>query len=290
VAATEAFVGVGRSRLYVRSIGRGRPLVVLHGGPDFDHEYLLPEFDALAEDLRVVLYDARGRGRSFRGEGPDDVSLASELDDLEAVRAWIGAERIAVLGHSFGGLLAAAYAVHHPERVSHLILYHTAPLSRAGRLALSAELAARTSPEAAARMAEIAADPAYQAGDIALEAERYRLHFGRTVRDPAVLDEIVGRLRRAFSPASIVAARAIEDRLYAETWDRPEFDLLPALRRLPVPVLVVHGEADFVPPSVPREIADAIPGSRLDVLPTSHFSYVERPTEVMTLIRAFLAS
>jgi proline iminopeptidase len=288
--AQETSLDVGRARLFVRSIGHGPPLVVVHGGPDFDHEYLLPEFDGLARDVRVVFYDQRGRGRSFHGEGPDDVSLAGELDDMEAVCAWTDAERVAVLGHSFGGLLASAFAARRPERVSHLILFHTAPVSHAGRLALDVELAARTTAEMAARMAQIAADPVYQAGDVALDAERYRLHFGRTVRDPAVLEEIVGRLRRAFTPASIVAARSIEDRLYAETWDLAGFDLLPALSQLTVPVLIVHGEDDFVPAGIPREIADAIPRSRFEVLPTSHFSYIERPAQVTALILDFLAS
>jgi proline iminopeptidase len=274
----------------VRSIGAGPPLVVLHGGPDFDHEYLLPEFDHLVGDHRVVLYDQRGRGRSFHGEGPDDITLDGEMADLDAVRAWTGAPAVALLGHSFGGLLASEYATRRPEHVTHLILFHSAPVSRAGRLALSAELAARTTPEMADRMAAIGAEPAYQAGDLALEAERYRLHFARTVRDPAVLDDVVGRLRRAFTPAAIVAARAIEDRLYANTWDRPDYDLLPALRRLATPTLVVHGEDDFVPLAIAREIADAIPRARLEILPTSHFSYVERPAEVGALISGFLAT
>lgn len=269
-------------------MGGGAPLIVLHGGPDFDHEYLLPEADGWADVARVVLYDQRGRGRSFHGEGPDDVSLESEMRDLDAVRAWAGAERFALLGHSFGGLLAAEYAIRYPQRVSRLILLNTAPVSHAGRQGLSAELAARLTPEQAQRMATIAADPRYLAGDIGLEAERYRLHFGRTVRDPEVLAEVVGRLRRAFTPASIVAARAIEDRLYEETWLRQDYDLLPALRRLTIPALVVHGEDDFVPPDIPHEIAAAIPGARLEVLPTSHFSFVERPHEVRALLGGFL--
>jgi len=138
-------------------------------------------------------------------------------------------------------------------------------------------------------MAAIGADAGYLAGDVALEAERYRLHFGRTVRDPAVLGEVVRRLRGAFTPESIVAARAIEARLYDDTWNRPAYDLLPALRRLEVPTLVVHAEHDFVPRSVSEEIAETIPGARFEVIPTSHFSFVEQPDHVRDLLAAFLA-
>jgi proline iminopeptidase len=109
--------------LFLREVGAGRPILVLHGGPDFDHTYLRPELDVLAGSFRLVFYDQRGRGRSGNG----DVSLVSELADADAVRAEAGAERVAVLGHSWGGLLAAEYAVRHPERVSHLILLNTSP-------------------------------------------------------------------------------------------------------------------------------------------------------------------
>ena len=78
--------------------------------------------------------------------------------------------------------------------------------------------------------------------------------------------------------------------MYAETWDRPDYDLLPALRRLAMPVLVVHAEDDFVPFAIAREIAGAIPRARLEIVPTSHFSYVERPVETGRLVERFLAA
>ena len=285
---TEAFLPVGDSRLFIRAAGEGPVVVVLHGGPDFDHEYLLPELGDLPGH-RVVLYDQRGRGRSWSGEGPDQVTLSSEMDDLDAIVGRTSVQRVALLGHSFGGLLAAEYATRRPDRLSQLILLHSGPVSRAGRAALTAEITARTTPETASRMATIVADPAYLAGDIALEAERYRLHFARTIRDRRVLDEVVGRLRRAFTPAGIVAARAIENRLYQETWERPDYDLLPALRRLRIPALVVHATEDFVPGWIATELAEAIPGARLATVEASHFSFVERPAEVRSIIGSFLA-
>ena len=63
----EQFVGTGSARLYVRDVGHGLPIIVVHGGPDFDHEYLLPEMDQLARSFHLVYYDQRGRGRSFSG-------------------------------------------------------------------------------------------------------------------------------------------------------------------------------------------------------------------------------
>ena len=129
-APRESYIPVENAELYCRELGQGQPIVVLHGGPDFDHRYLLPEMDRLSGSFRLIYYDQRGRGQSARNVQPEDVSMRSEVEDLEALRQHLRLESTAVLGHSWGGLLALEYAIRHPDRVSHLILMNTAPVSR----------------------------------------------------------------------------------------------------------------------------------------------------------------
>ena len=88
--------------------------------------------DRLSDSFRLIYYDQRGRGKSAAHVQPEDVSLASEMQDVESVRAFFRLESAVVLGHSFGGLLAMEYALRHPDRVSHLILMNTAPASYDG--------------------------------------------------------------------------------------------------------------------------------------------------------------
>ena len=281
----------GPARLYIRDVGHGVPIVVVHGGPDFDHEYLLPEMDGLAGSFHLVYYDQRGRGRSFSGEQPDDITMATEVDDLDHVREWFGFESMALLGHSWGGLLAMEYAIRHPERVSHLILMNSAPASRTDALAFRDELARRRSPAQSDRMIELRSDPTFRAGDIDTDTEYFRIHFGTALRNLDHLEAVLRRLRSAFTEDGIVAARAIEDRLYEETWSRDDYDLIPALRRLDIPTLLIHGDADFVPIDVIRRIADAIPGSHLLVLPDcGHFAYLEQPDQTRSSVTAFLTT
>ena len=128
--ARTGLLTAGNARLHFRDIGAGPSIVVLHGGPDFDYDYLLPELDRLAERFRVIYYDQRGRGRSAGGVRPDEVTVESEMDDLEHVRRHFGLEWMAVLGHSWGGVLAMEYASRHPDRLTHLILMNTAPASQ----------------------------------------------------------------------------------------------------------------------------------------------------------------
>jgi proline iminopeptidase len=278
-------------RLYVREVGVGPPVVVVHGGPDFDHMYLVPELDRLAASFHVVYYDQRGRGRSLLEGATVDVTMATEVDDLERLRSWLGLESMALLGHSWGGLLAMTYAVGHPDRVSHLVLMNTAPASYVDVAGLRAELARRRSAAQTARMTELRSSSAFAAGDIATEAEYYRIHYGTTLRDVDLLDTVVGRLRAAFTPESVLTAREIEDRLYEDTWARPDYDLLPALAQVDAPALVLHGDDDFVPLDVVRRIVDALPRAQLVVVPdTGHFSYLEQTDRVITTITDFLAN
>src|SRR4030095_12915475 len=127
----EGYAPVSGAELYFREVGRGSPIVILHGGPDFNHNYLLPDMDRLADAFRLIYYDQRGRGKSSPGVAPEDVTIESEIDDLDRLRQYFGLNAISVLGHSWGGLLAMEYATRHSDRVSHLILLSTAPASHA---------------------------------------------------------------------------------------------------------------------------------------------------------------
>src|SRR4051812_48046156 len=116
----------GRARLFVREIGTGDVIVVVHGGPDFDQSYLSPDLDRLSDMFRLVYYDQRGRGRSSAGVSAADVTIASEVQDLDTVRRSLGLERVVVLGHSWGGLIAMEYAIRFPRHVSALVLMNCA--------------------------------------------------------------------------------------------------------------------------------------------------------------------
>jgi pimeloyl-ACP methyl ester carboxylesterase len=76
--AHESRVPVQGAGLYCREVGQGVPMIVLHGGPDFDLSYLLPELDGLSDKFHLIYYDQRGRGRSADDVKPEDVTLESE--------------------------------------------------------------------------------------------------------------------------------------------------------------------------------------------------------------------
>ncbi|MET0740521.1 MAG: alpha/beta hydrolase [Candidatus Nanopelagicales bacterium] len=280
--AHTGLVSASNARLHVRDIGSGPPIVVLHGGPDFDSDYLVPELDCLAERFRLIYYDGRGRGRSADGVQPDDVTVASEMDDLEHLRRHFGLESWAVLGHSWGAVLAMEYASRHPDRLTHLILMNAAPASHEDMQAWRRHLRSIRPPGDVERMEAIAATAEFRAGDLEAESEYYRIHYRPAVCAPELLDQLVPRLRTNFSRERVLLARAIEHRLYEQTWSFPGYDLLPRQRHVVVPTLVIHGEQDFVPVDMATRTAEAFPRARLVVVPhCGHFAYLEAPDAVL---------
>ena len=264
--------------------------MVLHGGPDFDHTYLLPELDRLADAMRLVYYDQRGRGRSAPGVAPADVTMESEVADVDTVRQALGLEEVAVLGHSWGGVLAMEYAARHPDHVSHLILMNTAPASREDSIEFRDWLEAHRPRADAEEMEAVRTSEAYERGDRDAEVRYYRAHFRMAIGDHTQLERVVGRLRAHFTSETVLLARAIEQRLYDETWGVERYDPVARLRPHRVPTLVVHGDRDFVPVALAERIAGRLPLATLVVVPEcGHFAYLERPEAVRTNVAQLLA-
>ena len=215
--------------------------------------------------------------------------MATEVDDLDRASRRIRIDRSsrALVGRIAGD------GVRGPSSRTRVApcLDEQRAASHADAVTLRAELMRRKSPAQRARMDELRSDPRFQAGDVDTEAEYYRIHFGTTLRNPDHLDAVIGRLRKAFTEDGIVVARAIEDRLYEDTWTREKYDLIPALRRLDIPTLIIWGDDEFVPKDVIDHIADAISGSHLVVLPNcGHFAYLEQPDETRRVISEFMNS
>ena len=284
----EERVPVEGASLYARDVGRGQPIVVLHGGPDFDHTYLLPDLDRLSDAFRLIYYDQRGRGRSGDGVKPEDVTLASDLADLDRVREHFHLASAAVLGHSWGTVLALDYAIRHPERVSHLILMNPAPASAADYRRFRQERLEALGPDLA-RLRAAAATDGYKAGDPDAVAAYYRIHFKAALRRPKDYERLMARMRPSFTTAeAVLKARHVEDRLMADTWSSDGYDVLPRLRHLKIPTLVIYGDHDFIPSFVAEHISQAVPNARLVTMKEcGHFAYLECPGPVRKEIDAF---
>ena len=283
------YIEVNGARLFVdvdgaRSVPSGtamaeRPvLFVLHGGPGCDHSYFKPWLDALTDVAQLVYVDHRGNGRSER-TGPATYTMAQMADDLEALRQLLGYERIQVLGHSFGGMVALTYATRYPGSLEALIPATTAA---------SYEFRAQAWEIAAARATPLQMEmlPRLFDGVIATEAEHDEwwraclpLYFHRA--DDTICSEMLGREHAQLEVVNYMMASQI-----------PGYDLASQLPAVSAPTLVVSGRHDWVTPVSQGEvIASGIPGARLEVFEDSgHFPFIEEQDRFLQVIADFIVS
>src|SRR5512140_1439925 len=126
--AVMTMIAVRDVSLYVEVVGRGYPLLVMHGGPGGDHCTML-DLRKGADELKLVFYDHRCNGRST-GAPVSSMTWENLTADADALREKLGFEKWAVLGHSFGGYVALEYALRYPDRLSHLVLLDSGGDSR----------------------------------------------------------------------------------------------------------------------------------------------------------------
>jgi len=275
----KTFAAPGATIYYeVRGGGSGTPLFLANGGPGFDHAYLHISdiWDRIAESRPVVFWDQRGNGRSGPLKPSQSCTLADQIADLEALRAHLGYEKIDLLGHSWGGYLAMAYAARHPERIAHLVILDSA----APRWQDTRFLFEDVYPETVERQKDLA----------------YAMALGDEPAVTSYLHEYMSMLfvspekRDAFLAAapSFAYSRAINQTLNA---DIARFDLNPELAKFRFPTLIGTGRYDFnVAPSTAYKIHKAIPGSRFVVFEHSgHLPFFEEPEAFRKVLEDFLA-
>jgi len=119
------FIKVNGANLWVVTVGKGDPIFFIAGGPGGTHRGLR-SFDPLAvNNHQLIYFDGFGRGKSDTAKVVSEYSLQRDIEDLEGLRKALKLQKISILGHSYGGLVAQGYAIKYPEQVSHLILANT---------------------------------------------------------------------------------------------------------------------------------------------------------------------
>ena len=109
--------------------GKGKPLIVLHGGPGLGCRYLLPQMSALGKFSSAIFYDQRGAGDSICTDDWQQHPFEAYINDIDEIRKSSGCEKISLLSHSFGNIFSSFYALAFPERVDKMICVNSVPLA-----------------------------------------------------------------------------------------------------------------------------------------------------------------
>lgn len=280
-------------RLHVQIVGRGvDTLVMLHGGPALDAEYLIPDLEPLHRRFVVVYYDQRGNGRStLAPPGPEAgawLHVDRHAEDLDALRRHFGMTRMTVIGNSWGAMLAARYIVRYGNSISRLIFHAPGPPTMALLQSSSELLRARIAPDAAARQ-NLAWQTWQQGGgpDVVATCAAYNAAIASVyVADASHLSRYRGR--DCVAPEAALRDYPRAARLILASLGR--FDFRHAARTFSSPVLIVVGDRDWIVPESTEMWADAFPDAQVVRIPNAgHLVHAEQPRAYLEALTAFLA-
>ncbi|KAF9050616.1 proline iminopeptidase [Panaeolus papilionaceus] len=255
------------------------PLIVLHGGPGLIHNYLFPFEDLAHEGIPIIFYDQIGNGQSTHlPHKPREFwTIDLFVSELDNIITGLGIqERFDLLGHSWGGILAAEYEVRRqPPGLQHLILSNT-PASAALRNKSIGQLLLRFPQDVQDALMSPSIDPpVYHAAIKAFHAKH-----GCVVRP--VPDEYFGALDAIFGPdgdPTVLNAQIV----------RNDWTIIGRLNHIRVPTLIINGREDFMQDFVVAPLAEVIKGAKwVRFENSSHTPFYEEKDKYMNLIRGFV--
>jgi pimeloyl-ACP methyl ester carboxylesterase len=258
---------------------RERPvLLLLHGGPGFDHAGFKPAFSALSDTAQIIYVDHRGHGRSEGGDDRSRWNLAQWADDIRGLCDQLGIARPFVLGNSFGGFVVMEYMRRHPGHAAGVILSSTAPRMRLDRIL----------------------DAFEQRGGLRLRAaaEKFWSHVTAEALAPYI-EECMPFYSFNPLPPGTIAPRArsilrpeILEHFSGQGGEMWQMDFRASLAQAQSPALILAGRDDPITPwPMAQEIADSLPpglGALHCFERCGHGTYRDWPDETFVLIRNFL--
>jgi pimeloyl-ACP methyl ester carboxylesterase len=242
----------------------GDVLIAVHGGPGMSSDYMVSLGQLAGPELAVVTYDQRGTGRST--EPSEGYAMLKYVADLDAVREAVGADRIIVMGHSWGGVVALRYASVHPERVQSIVLMGSGP-------------------------------PSLEAARAGQSSRAHRItELQREGIIPEAISSVLEILPAYFSDPRFELPEELKDLHYSETVERltwsalGEYDFTEAAGELVHPVLIIWGQDDPFGLSMAETTKESLSNADVEfvVLEGCGHFWHECPEAFFSAVRAFL--
>jgi proline iminopeptidase len=282
-------VTVNGARLWYESEGSGAPLILISGGPGISHDYFHPYFSTLRDSYKIIYFDAFGRGKSDRAKDRRAYTLARDVEDVEALRKALGLGKINLLGHSYGGIVAQAYALQFPDSLRRLILIDTlfsSEMWQANNDNSNAEMRNQF-PETWEKIQQVRAQgfntcsKEYQnANDV---SPAFLMFYNASNFDKVMSGG--GSVNN-----DVYCAITGEDADFLVSGDIGKFDYRLDLKKLTMPLLILVGRYDRV--AFPRwtiQYKRYAPQAQFVIFEKSgHFPFIEETDETVRLLREFL--
>ena len=283
VAQTEGYILSGNSKIYYRTFGTGKPLLIINGGPGMNSDGFIGLAKALSKNNEAVIYDQRGTGKSaLQKLDTSTITMKLMVGDIESLRTHLKIKKWTILGHSFGGMLASYYASLYPENIESLIL------SSSGGIDL--ELLSYMSSRVNARLSSQEMDSLtywnkkINAGDTSYYA---RLHRGLALA-PAY---VYNRKNIPSIAERLTQGNSIINGLVWQDLQKIKFDCKSELSHFNKPVLIIQGKQDIIKSETALKEHQVFRTSKLVLLDNCvHYGWLDRPDEYFQEVEKFINS
>jgi proline iminopeptidase len=275
---------INGTQLYYQAMGNGQPIFFLHGRSG-SHRYFLPHMQPLADRYQLLFYDQRGTGLSSGKIELKAISIDQFVEDLESLRVAFGSEKISLIGHSSGAIIALFYAFKYPGHIDKLILVDPVPVTNAFLVEQNQTIRQRLqrlSPKEQQTLSTVCRS----SGQLSTEARKDCLKLDAALRfyDPAkalAMDDTVeeNTEKNATTIQSLIMT----------SFNRRQPEIDSQLTTLRVPTLIMHGDFDPIPIGSSEYFHQRIVASQLVIVQESgHFPFVEQSEKFLAAIRAFM--
>jgi proline iminopeptidase len=258
------------------------PVIAVNGGPGLSHAYMVQNdlWQRVAEHRLVVLYDQRGTGASKHLQPNAPQTMNAQVADLEAIRAALHLDKVALVGDSYGGFLSMAYTAAHPDRVAKLILSDSPPPNMKEMVHLLPQTFPDVIESGEAEEKRLAAPNTPAANEAAAQASLVN-HFRMIFYSPEKRDQYLAHMGNiGFVPAVAEAVSQSAESL----------DLNAAAAKFTCPTLVLTGRYDMnVAPLNAWRMAHQIPNAKIVFFEeSSHLPAYEEPVKYLQVLEDFL--
>lgn len=280
---TDGFVKNGDVQIYYRTYGEGKPMIIINGGPGMNSNGFEILAQRLSKNNKTIIYDQRGTGRSsMLTMDAATMTMKSMIDDIECVRKQLKIEKLIIMGHSFGGMLASFYAVKYPEHIASLIL------SSSGGIDLDLLTYVGNSINSKLSEDELTS-VRYWEKRIGSGDTSYHARFQRGLSlAPAYLYD---KKNISLLADRLTQGNVLINVLLWEDMNRIGFDCSQQLKTFTKPVLIIQGKQDILKEETAIKSQKAFKNSKLVLLDhCGHYGWLDSSIEYFSAIEAFLYS
>lgn len=270
----EMYIKLRNETIYTKIVGKGEPLIFLHGGPGGEHRFFLPHLHDLSQSFTLIFYDQRGCGQSEKSI-VEDYTMDGEVETLEALRQSFKIEKLNLIGESWGSMLALLYAAKYPNHVNKLFMTAAVGATKDGFLRFEKELINRLTMDERKWLEEIS--PKVDSGEVDV-TEIFKMI------DPYYVYSLESLTKKTKTKSNarvneLIGKDIIEN--YDVSKDANKFS--------EIPMVVAQGDRDIITPEIlEQELIKFIPHIEVRELKNcGHWSVIEQPEQLQTMIKDF---